>query len=52
LRIPEPPKKLDPKEDDLKSRINDAMKVDVNCLGNTNISLFWEEKYILLIRIA
>jgi len=29
----------------------DAMKFDVNCMGNLEISLYWEEKFVIFIRV-
>lgn len=52
IRIPEPPKAFDEKEIALQQRITDAMRIDTNCFtGNINVSLFWEEKYLIIMRV-
>ena len=41
----EPPESLD-------SKVMLANKLQLNCFGNLEVSLFWEEKFVVLIRIA
>jgi hypothetical protein len=47
--------KADPEEpapESLDSKVMLANKLSTNCFGNLEISLFWEEKFVVLIRIA
>ena len=39
-------------ESDFDKQVMQANKLKVNCLGNLEISLFWEEKIVMLIKIA
>jgi len=33
-------------------KVSHANRLRLNCLGNLEVSLFWEEKFAVLIRIA
>lgn len=39
-------------DDDFDKQVMSANKLKLNCFGNLEISLFWEEKFALLIRVA
>ena len=43
---------VDGDEIDEDKKIMMANKLKLNCFGNLEISLFWEEKLIVLIRVA
>ena len=40
-----------PEPKDPVKELLDAMKFEVNCMGNLEISLYWEEKIVLFYRI-
>jgi len=51
IKIPEPPKAVDTKEDTQQQRITDAMKMKTHWLtGNLEISLFWEDIFNIVVR--
>ena len=39
-------------EQSIEMKVSMANKLEVNCFGNLEISLMWEEKLAMLIRIA
>jgi hypothetical protein len=53
VKLPAPVKSGNEKEIPLSDRINDAMRIDLHCCtGNVNISLFWEDLFFIITRIA
>ena len=41
----------DEDDDNFDQQVLMANKLNLNCFGNLEISLFWEEKFVVLIRI-
>lgn len=39
-------------DNDFEKQVMMANKLNLNCFGNLEISLFWEEKFAIMIRIA
>jgi len=42
---------IKPEPRDLAKELLDAMKFDMGCMGNLEISLYWEEKIVIFFKI-